>query len=217
MLLFGLSMTSSIDGSIIGTISPVVVLVISVVVGYESFSSRKVFGMLLGFLGAVGVIMMGGKGSHAESGMVGNLMILLCAFIAAIYMIWFKSLLQRYEPIVLLRWMFCISAVVVAPIGMKSLLEVDTSGWTPQIWWAVVYLVVMPTYIPNLMLTSGLSRVSPTVSSIYTYIQPTVAVAISVIFGIDKLHMLTLLFALMIFVGVGVVISAPPVEKKLVV
>lgn len=208
MLLYGLSLTSPIDGSIIGTIAPVVVLVISVLVGTELFSLRKLLGVLLGFGGAVGVILSGGKGG-AQSQVLGNVMILLCAFIAAIYMVWFKDLLARYRPTTVLRWMFSIAALLFAPFGLKSLLEVDHSTWTRSVWWAVAYLVVMPTYIPNLLLTSGLSRVSPTVTSIYTYLQPVGAVALSVAFGLDKLRAVTVLFATLIFIGVGVVITAP--------
>ncbi len=213
MLLYGLSLTSPIDGSIIGTVAPVVVLVISVLVGSELFSPRKLAGVLLGFGGAVGVILSGG-GSGAQSQLLGNVMILLCAFIAAIYMVWFKDLLSRYRPTTVLRWMFCIAALIFTPIGAKSLLEVDTTGWTLNVWLAVAYLVAMPTYIPNLLLTSGLSRVSPTVTSIYTYLQPVGAVALSVAFGLDKLRLETVLFALLIFVGVGLVIGAPKSDAR---
>ncbi len=211
MLLYGLSMTSPIDGSIIGTIAPVVVLVISVAVGAEIFSRKKLLGVLLGFGGAVGVILSGG-GDHAKSQILGNVMVLFCAFIAAIYMVWFKSLLARYRPTTVLRWMFCIAAVVFTPIGAWSFREVDFAHWTPHVWLAVAYLVVMPTYIPNLLLTSGLSKVSPTVTSIYTYLQPVGAVTLSVAFGLDKLRFDTVIFALLIFVGVGLVITAPKRE-----
>ncbi len=208
MLLYGLSLTSPIDGSIIGTVAPVVVLVISVAVGTELFSTRKLLGVLLGFGGAVGVILSGGVGG-AKSQVLGNVMVLLCAFIAAIYMVWFKGLLSRYRPTTVLRWMFCIAAIIFTPIGARSLVELNHSGWTPQVWLAVAYLVVMPTYIPNLLLTSGLAKVSPTVTSIYTYLQPVGAVALSVAFGLDKLRLETVLFALLIFVGVWLVIGAP--------
>ncbi len=209
MLITGLSMTSPIDGSIISTISPVVVLVISVVVGLESFSFRKALGILLGLGGALGVILSGNGSLHATSGMVGNILMLLCAFISAIYLVWFKSLLQKYDPLTLLRWMFCITALVFAPFGLHSLLEVDTSKFTPHVWLAIAYLVTMPTYIPNLLLTSALKRVSPTVSSTYIYLQPTVAVLISILSGLDTLRTITVLFAALIFTGVGIVITTP--------
>ncbi len=207
LLLFGLSLTSSIDGSIIASLAPVAVLVISVVVGVERFSGRKALGILLGLGGAIGVVLAGRNNAHHQSGMVGNIMILTCAFISAVYMVWFKTLLKKYEPMTLLRWMFCAAAIVTTPIGIESLMKVDISNYDLHIWLAIAYLVVMPTYIPNLLLTNALRSVSPTVSSIYYYIQPTVAVAISVWMGLDTLHLTTIIFALLIFSGVGIVIS----------
>ncbi len=207
MLLFGLSLTSSVDGSIISSLAPVAVLIISVIMGVERFSSRKAMGILLGLGGAIGVILSGNDDAHHSSGMVGNIMILGCAFISAIYMVWFKGLLKKYEPMTLLRWMFCITAIVTVPFGLDSLLNVDTSGFDLRIWLAVAYLVVMPTYLPNLLLTSALKRVTPTVSSIYFYVQPTVAVAISIWLGLDTLQLTTVIFAALIFTGVGLVIS----------
>ncbi|MFI3259110.1 MAG: DMT family transporter [Rikenellaceae bacterium] len=213
MLLFGLSMTSPIDGSIIASISPVVVLSISLISGVELFSGRRALGILLGFGGAIGVILTGGGGAQAERGVWGNLLILLCAFISSIYVVWFKSLLARYSSTTLLRWMFCVAAIITAPVGMKSLLETSVEGWSLHIWLAVAYLVVLPTYLPNLLMTFGLNRVSPSMTSIYMYLQPTVAVAISVAFGLDKLRALTILFAALIFTGVGLAISSPATTK----
>ncbi len=207
MLIVGLSMTSPIDGSIISTLGPVVVLLISVFMRLEHISVRKVIGVMLGLGGAIGVILSGGGVVNAKSGMIGNILMLLCAFISAIYMLWFKSLLKKYDPLTLLRWMFCITAIVFVPFGFDTVMHVDTAHFTPHVWLALAYLVVMPTYIPNLLLTNALKRVTPTISSTYIYVQPIVAVAISVSFGLDTLRAMTVLFAALIFAGVGVVIT----------
>ncbi len=208
MLLYGLSMTSPIDGSIIATIAPIVVLVISSIVGLERFTRGKALGVACGFAGALGVILSSGRSGADGGALVGNILILLCAFISAIYVVWFKSLLQRYRPTTVLMWTFCVAAFVTIPIGFDSVMRIDTHDWTLSVWLAVAYLVVMPTYPPNLLLTTALRKVSPTVVSIYNYIQPTVAVTISVVSGIDKLHPLTILFAALIFLGVGIVINS---------
>ena len=207
LLVFGLSNTSPIDGSIIFTISPIVVLIISVIVGIERFSMRKTLGMVLGLGGAIGVILTSDDKSSDGAGMMGNIMVLGCAFITAIYMVWFKRLLQKYDPIVLLRWMFIVAAIVLTPIGLDSVTKVDFSAFTPHAWVAVLYLITIPTFLPNILLTSALKRVAPSTASIYAYIQPTVAVIISIALGLDKLHATTVIFAVLIFVGVGLVIK----------
>ena len=55
-MMFGLSQTSPIDGSIISTTTPLLVLSLSVVVGVERFTKMKFAGLVLGMVGAVAII-----------------------------------------------------------------------------------------------------------------------------------------------------------------
>ncbi len=206
-LIFGLSYTSPIDGSIIFTISPVMVLIISVLMGLERFSIKKTLGVLLGLGGAIGVIVTSASKGGADSGVLGNILVFGCAFITAIYVVWFKKLLSKYDPVVILRMMFYIAAIVITPFGLHSVMEVDFAKFTPHAWLAVGYLCIMPTFLPNLLLTTALTKVAPSTASIYNYVQPTVAVLVSVAMGLDHLHPATILFAVVIFMGVGLVIK----------
>ncbi len=206
MLLLGISMTSPIDASIISTISPIVVLIISVIIGIDSFNSRKIIGILMGTVGAVGVVLTGVSPSHTGSSVIGNILVLICAFISAIYIIWFKSLLKRYEPLTILRWTFCIAAILYTPFGIDPLLKSDLSGLKPLHMAALLYTIIMPTYIPNLLQNYALQYVQPTISSIYTYLRPLVAGAITIYLGLETPQLDTIIYALLIFFGVGVVI-----------
>ncbi len=208
MLIVGLSMTSPIDGSIISTISPIVALIISVAVGIDSFNRGKVMGLVLGLAGAMGVILTGGGTAHSESGMWGNILILMCAFITAIYVVWFKSLLKKYKPITIMRWMFCTSALVIMPFGIKPLIDSNIHQYETEVLLALAYIVVVPTYMPNLLVNYALQYVSPTVTSSFAYLQPIVAGAITISLHLDKPNPITLLFALLIFLGVAVVIRS---------
>ena len=75
-------------------------------------------------------------------------------------------------------------------------------------------MLVVPTYLPNLMLNYALKTVPATVSSIYTYLQPVLAIAVSIGMGLDKLHADTVIFALVIFAGVGLVLRSYAVKPK---
>ena len=54
--IFGVSMTSPIDASIIATLGPILVLVISVMFLVDRFTPMKVLGMALGLAGALVVM-----------------------------------------------------------------------------------------------------------------------------------------------------------------
>lgn len=208
LMMFGMSRTSPIDGSIIATIVPLLVLVVSVVAGVDSFTRRRVWGLALGMAGAVAVVVTGGSLHHAQSELLGNVMILSSGVVTALYMVFFKRLVAKYRVTTLLRAIYTISALVVLPFGWHSVAEVHFGGFSPHIWFAALFVLIAPTYLPNLLLNYSLRFVQPTVSSTYTYIQPLLAVALSVAMGLDKLHADTLLFAAVLFVGVWLVISS---------
>ena len=208
MMMFGLSRTSPIDGSIIATTVPLLVLIVSVIARVESLSLRKVVGLLLGMAGAVAVVVASNSSHHVASELWGNLMMVCSGVVTALYMVFFKRLVAKYRITTLLRAIYTISAVVMLPIGIESVVKSNLSGMNIHLWLAASFVLIVPTYLPNLLLNYSLRYLPPTVSSIYTYIQPVLAVALSVAMGLDRLHFDTALFAMLLFVGVWLVVGS---------
>lgn len=206
-MMFGLAHTSPIDGSIISTSTPLIVLFLSVIVGIERLSKMKVIGLLMGMAGAIAIIVSSNIGSHTQSGVEGNLLILVSACVSAAYMVWFKRLVGKYRVTTLLRWIYCSSAIVMLPIGAHDIITTDISAMDTGIILASLFVLIVPTYLPNLLLNYSLKFVAPTTTSIYSYIQPVVAIILAVAMGLDKPHLDTLFFAVVIFIGVGLVVS----------
>lgn len=202
-MMFGLSQTSPIDGSIIGTSTPLLVLLLSVAVGLEHFTKMRVGGLLLGMAGAVAIILS--SNTHAHSGIIGNLLIFTSACVSAIYMVWFKQIVAKYKPTTILRWIYCSSAIIMLPIGAHDIVTTNFGNMSSEIILATLFVLIVPTYLPNLLLNYSLSVVPPTISSIYAYIQPIVAIILTVAMGLDKIRLDIVLFAIIVFVGVGMV------------
>ena len=213
-IMYGLSMTSPIDGSIIDTIVPLLVLLLSVLLGMDRFTKLKIAGLVLGMAGAVAVVLAGASSSHQHSHLWGNVMILLCACVTSLYMVWFKRLIAKYRITTVLRWVYCAAAVMALPFGIGPIVHTDFAAIARHALFPTLFVLMVPTYVPNLMLNYALKTVQPTVSSIYTYLQPVLAIAISVGMGLDKLHADTVIFALVIFVGVGLVLRSYTVKPR---
>ena len=213
-IMYGLSMTSPIDGSIIDTIVPLLVLVLSVLLGMDRFTRLKISGLVRGMAGAVAVVRAGAASNHAHSHLWGNVMIFLCACVTSVYMVWFKRLIAKYRITTVLRWVYCAAAVMALPFGIGPIVHTDFAAIARHALFPTLFVLMVPTYVPNLMLNYALKTVQPTVSSIYTYLQPVLAIAISVGMGLDKLHADTVIFALVIFVGVGLVLRSYAVKPR---
>lgn len=208
MMMFGLSRTSPIDGSIIATIVPLLVLIVSVIAGVDSLSARKVVGLVLGMAGAVAVILSSGSSHHAQSELWGNVMMICSGTVTALYMVFFKRLVAKYRVTTLLRAIYTISAVVMLPFGVRAMVETNFEQFDTKLYLAAAFVLIVPTYLPNLLLNYSLRYLTPTLSSVYTYIQPVLAVALSVAMGLDRLHIDTAIFAAMLFTGVALVIRS---------
>ena len=214
-MMFGLAETSPIDGSIIGTVTPLLVLLLSVVVGVDSFTTKKVLGLALGMAGTLAIILTSNSGVHTQSSVWGNVLIFVSSCVSASYMVLCKRLVGKYRVTTVLRWIYCASAFVILPFGIDDVCTIDFSDMNTKILLASLFVLFVPTYLPNLLLNYSLRSVAPTASSIYAYIQPVVAVGLSVAMRLDKLHPDTLLFAIVIFLGVALVLSSYRQSSKM--
>lgn len=213
-LMFGLSRTSPIDGSIINTLGPLLILILSVAVGIDRFTKLKVAGLALGLAGAVAIILWGGSASHEHSGLVGNLLVLCGVMATAIYTVWFKKLLAKYRATTVLMWVYCIAAAVTLPFGIGPALRTDFSTWDTRAIVAFLFAMCFLTYLPNYLFNRALQGVKPAVTGIYNYLQPIAAIAVSVAMGLDRLHWDTVFFTLLVFTGIGLVISSYARERS---
>ena len=91
------------------------------------------------------------------------------------------------------------------PIGAHDIVTTDFRAMDSEIIFATLFVLIVPTYLPNLLLNYSLKVVAPTISSIYAYLQPIIAIILSVAMGLDKIRFDIVLFAIIVFVGVGMV------------
>ena len=206
-LMNGMARTSPIDGSIIDSVDPVIVLVFAVLLHQERFSLRKAAGVALGLGGTILVVLAGAHKSHEASSLIGNLLVFMCAVFSAIYLVVFKKIVVKYKPITVLRWVYCIGALMLLPFGAKDVVHIQFSNFDTHATLLYLFVLLLPTFGPNIMLAWSLKYVSPTVSSMYGYIQPVLAALMAVVMRMDKLRFDTIAASVLIFIGVYLVIK----------
>ncbi len=209
LVLFGLSLTSPIDASIIASLLPVMALLISVVMRIDRFTLPRIAGIVLGMGGAMAVIISSkGSAADARSALGGNGLMLLYTIVAGFYMVWLQPIFRKYKPITLMWWVYSLSSLMFLPFATRPLLHLELGQLSPHLLYIAIFVVVVPTFLPNLLLNFALSRVKPTVSSIYSYLQPILAIAVSVWLGLGVLHWSTVIFGLVIISGVTLVVRS---------
>ena len=201
----GLNWTSPINASLIMTTTPILVLIISAIILGERITGLKVFGILLGAIGAGGLIAYGEEVAMGGNVWKGNLMIFINATSYAIYLVIVKRLLSRYHPITVVKWIFTFGLLYIIPFSYEGLLETNFQSFPTRIWLAVVYVLLATTFLAYLLNAFALSRVNPSIVSIYIYLQPLLATVVAMFAGSDQLSSVKLIAAAFIFTGVYMV------------
>lgn len=205
----GLSLSTPIDTSLIVTTCPIMVLPIAAVLIGERITWRKLTGILLGAAGAVFLILYGKNvvDNPGENRMIGNIYLFLNASFYATYLVLVKSLLKKYHPLTIVKWVFTFGLILVFPFGIQELMVVEWATFTQGVWWSVFYILFFVTFIAFLFNIMALRVVSPAAASAYIYSQPFLATIIAMLAGKDMISVPQVLACLLIFAGLYLVSS----------
>lgn len=215
MIMFfkGLEHTTPIHASVISTISPILVLIMSAIILKEKLTSLKITGVVLGFAGAIILTVYGKSLLAADNILLGNTLIVINATSFAIYLILVKKLTNKYHPLTFLKWLFLFAFIMVIPFGYSEVMEIDLESFSPYIIFAVAFVVIGATYIANLLNPLALIHLKASTVSIFIYLQPVIAGVFAIIMGSDQLEPVKIIAAGLIFFGVYLVTKKPKVTS----
>jgi drug/metabolite transporter (DMT)-like permease len=123
----------------------------------------------------------------------------------AVYLVMIKPLMQRYRPVIVVRWVFLFGLMFVLPFGWEQFSEIDWSRFTGTDYTAVAFIVICCTFFTYLWNMYALQVLSPSVAGAYIYLQPLFAAIISVIWAGETLSWVKVGAACLIFSGVYLV------------
>lgn len=206
MLLFfkGLSITTSINGAVLMMNTPIFVVVFAALYLKERITAQKIIGIGIAAVGAV--LLMGGRNFNFSAQTVwGDVMVTGNAIIYAFYLVYAKSLMQKYHPLTVTMWSFVFGWFVVLPFGAGEFMQIQFATFTPQIWLGVAFITVGSTFLTYVLNAYALRKASSSLVGSYIYLQPVLAALIAIVSGKDLLTIEKLVFILIIFCGVFLV------------
>lgn len=216
MLLFfkGLSLSTPINSSVIVTITPILVLVLSSYLLREKITWLKVSGIFLGLSGALMLVLFSEEiRQDAPNIPLGNLLFIVNAFSFGIYLILVKPLASKYHPITLMKWLFLIALMVNFPLTISEFSEVKWQQLPSPAIWSLVFVVLGTTFSTYLLNIFAIKQLSPSTLSSFIYLQPLIAIIFAIIMGTDELNLLKVAAGSLVFVGVYLVTKKKTVIK----
>lgn len=177
--LYSVTKCTAIDVSIMSTLTPIMTLIISAIVIKERITWNGIAGMVVNTL---------------------------CF---ASYVGIFKPLIQKYPVVTFMKWMFLFSSLMALPFSFSAFGASDLAAVPMNLMWQVIFVVVAATFIAYFLIPVGQKRLKPVIVCMYTYVQPVIAMAISLAMGMDTLNWLKIIATVLVFSGVGLVNFVP--------
>lgn len=199
----GLSLTTVINATLLGTTIPVFTLLVSITLGFDRISFRKTLGIALAAAGVVYLLYP--ERNFTSDSAIGNLLIVLNSISYGAYLAISKDVLKRYGALTVITWIFIFGSIMTLPIGGYALSGVPLQNAGAGVWLAVLYIILVPTVCAYYLNAWALARVEPSTVAVYIYLQPLIAFALAPLILNEKWNPRTWLASAFIFSGVAVV------------
>ena len=134
--------------------------------------------------------------------MKGVLFMLINGLSFAVYLGVFKPLISKYSVVTYMKWIFLFSFLISMPFAGKELTTFDYTSLTGILVIDLLILVVCATFMSYFLISFGQKFVRPTMVSLYSYMQPIMAIAISIAVGMDTLTLPKVVAVMIVFGGV---------------
>lgn len=204
----GLSRTTATHSAIINVLIPVATLLFAMVFGRESLTASKAASVVLAFAGAWLVVRPDRSGWGSES-FVGDLLTLTNALSYGFFLVISKRLLSRIDPLAATSVLMAFGAVIIVALGAPAIVSFDFGQVTSRAWMLGAFIVVFPTAAAYFLINWALSRSEPSLVAFFVFLQPLIAIALSVALRGERLTGSTVGGAALIFGGVYLALDRP--------
>lgn len=202
LFLKGLSLTYSIHASLLMLTTPILIVFIAAWILKERIGIIKLSGLALG-IGGAAVLVLGKENTGEGDNVVwGDILILINAVSYTIYFVLVKPLMLKYDPVVIIRWIFTFGFVMVLPFGWVEFTQIQWQHFNAIDYTCMALVVLTGTFLAYLFNVYGIKILGASVAGFYIYTQPVFAAVIAMFFLKEELSAYKIIAALLIFAGV---------------
>jgi drug/metabolite transporter (DMT)-like permease len=209
--IYGLSLSTPINSSIIMISNPIMVFVFTLIILKERITSLKICGLILAITGSIIILSYKGNFELGSETMLGDIMTLINSISWAIFMVMVKPLMMKYNTVSVMRWLFLFGSFYILPIGLNDVIDTNWLGFTTHATFAILFVIIATTFFAYFLNVYGLQSLSTNTVSAYIYMQPFLASLFAIILGNDVLT------ATKIFSGGLIILGLYLINKKQVI
>lgn len=199
----GLQLSTPINSSVLVTITPIIVVVLSALFIKEKITLNKGLGIFLGFVGALGLILFGAEiRQDAPNIPLGNILFVLNATVYGSYLILVKKLLEKYHPLTLMKWLFTIGFVIAFPVTYPEYSQIEWATLPLWVYGVIAFVVIGTTFMTYLFNVFALTQLRASTVGAFVYLQPLIGILFALFSGKDQLTTVKILATVLVLLGV---------------
>ena len=186
----------------------------------ETFSRKKIIGVLVGLMGIVFVSTNLNFSALGEGQIVADLMLIVSGLTWAIFMIYNKKLVMNSTSATFqsMTWVLLFTFLSIAPFAfLAGPGFFQLSGWA---WLAIVWTAIVCWVLPYYLWLEGLKHLSASVSTVFLLSEIVVAVILSIVVLKEPITIFSTIGAFFIVIAIALVsvkdkkINASKAEKS---
>lgn len=220
LFIFGVGRTTATIAQMLYAGVPLIAGIFSYFLLKENIYPRKLFGILIGFVGVLVIVLLPVLGQRVafNGDLSGNIIILVAVCSFALYSVLSKQFQKEYSPLELTIFFVLTTTAVqllLAPLDLKQ----------NQNWWAslsaeaifgVVYVGILGTGVYYLIYQYVIKNTTPIIASMILYLQPIFAFLWASILLKEKVTPEFIIGAILAFIGVALVTNfgRPEMRKE---
>ena len=203
LFVFGLSLTTAINTTVLTAAIPVLTLAAAVMLGRERLTARAAVGVALAGAGAL--VLLNVQNFDWNSRLLrGNLLLLASSLGYSFYLVLSRPLLARTRALSFVSAVFLYGAPPIVALAIPALRRFSPSGVSTRSWWSLAAVVLFCTVLPYLFNSWALARAKASQVAFYVFVQPLIASTLAIVILGETLTGKTLAAAGLIFAGLGV-------------
>jgi drug/metabolite transporter (DMT)-like permease len=197
----GLARTSVIHTGLIQALEPIMVLMLSALIGREFLTLRNCTGMVIAFAG-IAILLDGRQAPANGAHWTGDVILLAAGASFALYTIIMKDAAGNYDPLTLSTLTFGLGALLLVPFCLGSISVVKWGQVPFSAWMGLAFMVVFGSLVSYVIYAFALRILSASQASAFNYLQPAVAAGLGVWLIGERLTLAALAGGVLILAGV---------------
>ncbi|EJR68387.1 DMT family transporter [Bacillus toyonensis] len=190
--------TSATNASLLISISPIFTTLFAVFLKQEKFSSRKLIGSMIAFVGAALVLV---AGHSLASSFYGNGIGMITSICWGLYPVLAGPLIKKYSALRVTAWSALVGAIPLLLLSGPHVFVMPfliTKGMT---LFALLYSIFFVTVFGLVMWYIGVQKIGASHTMVYMYITPIVAVLFAAIWANESISVQQMIGGIIIFFG----------------